>query len=142
MIKDVIIKDKRKEEKMEEGYYICIEYDYTTETVGPFYPNQKNYFIQFLNMLEDCLNAYPNGRGGYDDYEEVVEELKIWNMIYEDDDIPKIDKDLKKVVRQISFEWPLDPSCNGTESDIIDFTVQYYDKNDGWRNVELKRDYY
>lgn len=110
------------------------------KTVGPFYPNQKEYLIQFLNMLESCLNAYPNGRGGDDDYEDVVETLKIWNLAYEEDDIPNIDKKLEKVVEQINFDWEYDIVYDEGEADIRDYNVTYYDKITGYHNVTLEKE--
>lgn len=145
MIKDVIIENKKEEPQIEEGFYVDIEFmygdadGYTNRTVGPFYPNQKEYLIQFLNMLEDCLNAYPNGRGGEDDYEDVVEELKIWNITYEEDDTPDIDENLEKVVEQIGFEWEYD-IYEFDETEITSYNVTYYDKLTGYHHVTLKKE--
>lgn len=145
MIKDVIIENKKEEPQIEEGFYVDIEFmygdadGYTNRTVGPFYPNQKEYLIQFLNMLEDCLNAYPNGRGGEDDYEDVVEELKIWDLAYEEDDTPDIDENLEKVVEQIGFEWEYD-ICGFGEAEIMSYNVTYYDKLTGYHHVTLKKE--
>lgn len=145
MIKDVIIGRKKEEPQIKEGFYVEIEFMYgdadgwKNKTVGPFYPNQKEYLIQFLNMLESCLNAYPNGRGGDDDYEDVVETLKIWNFAYEEDDIPNIDKKLEKVVKQINFDWEYD-ICGYGEADIRDYNVTYYDKITGYHNVTLEKE--
>ena len=141
MIKDVIIENKKEEPQMEEGFYVEIEFmygdadGYTNRTVGPFYPNQKEYLIQFLNMLESCLNAYPNGRGGDDDYEDVVETLKIWNLAYEEDDILNIDKELE----QIEFYWEYD-ICGYGEAAIKNYKVTYYDKLTGFHHVKLEKE--
>lgn len=145
MIKDVIIENKKEEQQLEEGFYVDIEFmygdadGYTNRTVGPFYPNQKEYLIQFLNMLEACLNAYPNGRGGDDEYEDVVEILKIWNFAYEEDDVPNIDKELEKVVEQIKFYWEYD-ICGYGEATIENYNVTYYDKVTGFHHVTLKKE--
>ena len=144
MITDVIIKGVKKE-KIEEGFYVDIEYmygdadGYKTKTFGPFHLNQKKYLMHFLNMLESCLNAYPNGRGADDDYEDVVETLKIWNLAYEEDDIPDIDENLENVVEQIGFEWEYDIYGFG-EAEITSYNVTYYDKLTGYHHVTLKKE--
>ena len=144
MIKDVMIKGKEKIKKQKEGYYVKIEFMYgdadggTKKEFGPFYPEQKKYLLHFLNMLEDCLNAYPNGKGGFDEYEEVVEELKVWNLLYEEDDVPNISDEFEKVVKQIRFEWICDPNGFYNESTIVDYKVRYFNKQDQqFHNVEL-----
>ena len=144
MITDVIIKGVKKE-KIEEGFYVDIEYmygdadGYKTKTFGPFHLNQKKYLMHFLNMLESCLNAYPNGRSGFDDYEDIVEDIKIWDVDYERYDDLKIDKNFKQVIQQIGFDIERVPCGLDMEASIIAYSVKYYDQNDGYHDVEIKK---
>lgn len=103
-----------------------------TRTVGPFNNTDIAYLIQFVNVLEKCLKAYPNGRSGSDTYEDKVPELKLWNLCYDNDDTPTCTKELEDFIETLSFEWENDPDDMGTEATIINYNVIY------WNQVEQR----
>lgn len=126
MITDIIITKPRKNNQ-KDGFYVNIDYMYgdadgeVTRTVGPFNNTDIAYLIQFVNVLEKCLKAYPNGRSGSDTYEDKVPELKLWNLCYDNDDTPTCTKELEDFIETLSFEWENDPDDMGTEATIVNY---------------------
>ena len=130
------INEKPKTKKVKDGYYVKIDFMYgdadgsTTRKIGPFMKHEEAALDAFLTMLDKCLKAFPNGKGGFDQFEEKVEELKIWNFAYEPDKnetLPEIPDEIKSVIERLQFEWPLEPGDWGTQADIIEYSVKYYD---------------
>lgn len=145
MIKDIIITTP-KTNNQKDGFYVNIDYMYgdadgeVTRTIGPFAntDTEKSYLIQFVNMLEKCLKAYPHGRGGFDTYEDKVPELKLWNIYYDNDDKPTCPKDLEDFIENLNFEWEDEPDDMGGEATITSYNVVYWNqKEQQYYNTQL-----
>lgn len=138
MIKDIKITKPIANKKIKEGFYVTVEFmygdadGYKKETYGPFTQKEKQYLINFLNMLEKCLAAYPNGRGGFDDYHSKVKELKLWDMNgdCDDDAYEKLSQEERDVIERIGFEWEYCPDGYGCQASIEDYEVKYYNSLD------------
>lgn len=136
MIKDVVIKEPIKRKTIKEGYYVDIDFmygdadGYVKKTYGPFSEKEKEYLIHFLNTLEQCLNAFPRGRGGFDMYHDKVEELKIWDCSYDEDCSIDIDDDFFNIVERIGFEWELCPDDWGCQASIRSYNVKFFNTLD------------
>lgn len=74
------------------GYYAALHYmygdadGYNDVVAGPFPYGQKHLFIEFLNVLEGMLSAYPEGKGGFDGYGHVPNYAKWFNEEDEDEE--------------------------------------------------------
>lgn len=137
----IIIKEAIKEKNIEEGFYVHIDFMYgdadgfVTRTYGPFYKNEDKYLLEFLSMLDKCLEAYPNGRGGYDNYEDVVKSLEIWTDCNCSDEI---DNKFKEVIDRIDFRWETCPDGYGCQASIESYEVKFFDLTDKqYHEVEI-----
>ena len=137
----IIIKEAIKEKTIEEGFYVYIDFMYgdadgfVTRTYGPFYKNEDKYLLEFLLMLDECLEAYPNGRGGYDNYEDVVKSLEIWTDCNYPD---KIDDKFKEVIDRIDFRWETCPDGYGCQASIEGYEVKFFNSTDKqYHEVEI-----
>lgn len=63
-----------------KGVYVDIDWMYgdadgdITRTIGPFddtEARERRLLLEFLNILEGMLDLYPDGKGGWDGYENV-----------------------------------------------------------------------
>lgn len=110
------------------GYYVNIDYmygdadEYNDQMVGCFTEDDKAYLLDFINILDRCLEAFPDGRRGNDNYEDHIPELKIW-LGNEKTDDPK----LADCIDRIAFEWEIDPDGWGDEATIEGYAITYYD---------------
>jgi hypothetical protein len=148
----ITIEGKSKKKQIEEGYYVKIEYmhgdadGYAKRTWGPFYKGEEDALLRFINMLEKALDAYPNGRGGCDDYVSKVPELKEWLEGYEES-VKKECKDCKNNCKpckipeiRIGFEWETTPDGWYSDATIEGYSVKYYDCSDNsYHNVKLTK---
>lgn len=71
-ITEVSIRDK-VEPLFRDKYVVCVEFmfgdaDGFEELFVPFEWRQEELMIEFLQFLQRCSAAYPNGKRGYDDY--------------------------------------------------------------------------
>jgi len=109
-----------------------------------FYPevlvDENNpYLDRFLKFLNNCKKKYPNGKGGYDNYNDVedywlfvesdefpeeIEENGEWRETTEED-FNNFKSEIKKC--GINFEWESNYEYFG-ESSYEDVIVSYYDK--------------
>ena len=127
-----------------DGYYVLANFmygdadGYTDKKIGPFKKDEEIYLSMFLDMLDKCLNAFPNGRGGFDEYEDKVEELKMWNTAYEYEDeedesdyiaFTNLSKEIIEVIERIGFEWPVTPDGWSVQASIKDYKVVYIENN-------------
>lgn len=58
-----------------KGYYVNMYWDSDEEDLtiaGPFPEEHKDLVIEFLNILQNMIKLYPNGKGGWDDYYDVA----------------------------------------------------------------------
>lgn len=126
----------------EAGYYIKVNYmygdadGYTTDEVGPFFKNEEKYVLAFVNMLQKCMDAYPDGRSGVDEYRDKVAEIDVWTENLEFDTECPIHytlngEELKEedyaIIKRIGFELEHCPDGWGTEATIISYSVTYFD---------------
>lgn len=92
-------------------------WDYRNLYISP----DNKHIERFITFLDDCKNAYPHGRGGYDNYNDIVSE---WNIFCGDDDLTKGDKELQ----QFRFEWPYD-SYGDCQTSFSIYKITYFDTN-------------
>lgn len=110
-----------------EGFYVYINFiygntdSYCTRSFGPFFEYEKEYLMEFLNMLDKCLAAYPNGR---DYYTDKIPEVKIWEGW--------IDglSDKKNIISRISFSWEKCPNELDTDALIKSYCFKFYNKKE------------
>jgi hypothetical protein len=140
----VIIKDVVKKKQIEEGYYVTIKYyywssnTYCERTWGPFYKGEEDALLRFVNMLEDTLVAFPNGKGGCDEYVDEVPELKNW-LESEDEWWDIKDNNINAPEVRLNFSWEKTPDGFGLDAAIDSYFVKYYDNN-VYRKVEFKEE--
>lgn len=137
MIKDIVIREMKKE-NMREGFYITIlfqDMEEMKQTVGPFTIDEKPYLIRFLNMLEDCLHAFPYGKCSGDKYEDYVDDLHVWDISYYDDraedeteeeEMMEKEPEFYNFTRELGFAWKLIPEWY-EDATIKSYEVQYFD---------------
>lgn len=148
MIKDVKITKPIAKERIKEGFYITVNFMYGDadgwhdETYGPFVEKEKKHLIDFLNMLEKCLEAFPHGKGGYEEYHTEVPELNIWDCEHWNNDIEaKLSDEQKSIIERIGFEWEYCPDGYGCQASIEGYEVKYYNSLDRvWCKVKLEKD--
>lgn len=126
---------------VKEGFYVYIDYMYgdadgfVTRTYGPFYKNEEKYLLKFLSTLDECLEAYPNGRGGFENYEDVVESLKDWDSYNYNGDG---DNEMEELVDRIDFRWETCPDGYGCQASIEGYEVKFFDSTDKqYHRVEI-----
>ena len=136
---------KGNKNNIKDGYYVKVDFmygdadGYTKKSIGPFNKTEEKYLDMFLNMLDKCLKAFPNGKGGFETYEKKVDELKLWNPNYEPYDeeevkeydklIENITQDMLDIIDRINFEWPCTPDDWCCQASITDYKVVYYQNN-------------
>ncbi|MEB9469509.1 hypothetical protein P4J10_23230 [Bacillus cereus] len=104
--------------------------------VGGFTRGKDEHLLkEFLEFCERMKNAYPNGRGGYDDYGH-VEGYDKW--FYADNLTTEEFERLPKKVQELSTYWLNDPQGDGMEATFKDYEVFYYDESGIKHNVEVK----
>ena len=138
-----------KKANTKDGYYVKIKFmfgdadGYTDKRVGPFKKGEEEYLDMFLTMLDKCLKAFPNGKGGFDTYEiqGKVNELKLWNQDYEpydEEEVEEYDKflesievteKLQKLINRIKFKWPCTPDDFNSQAEILEYKVEYCENN-------------
>lgn len=143
-IKDLVI-DKPIEIK--DGFYVSVQfmYDdtkgYITKTYGPFFNDEKEYLINFLNMINDLCCESPDYCGT--SFYERSELLRKWsyNMWYDfDEDWDCIlDAKTQEIIKRIDFSWEYCPDDRGIEATVEYYEVKYYDlKTKQFFKVKLK----
>lgn len=126
------------------GYYVKIHYmygdadGYKDIEYGPFTEDKVVYLLAFVNMLEECLSAYPNGRGGCDNYEDKVKGFAVWSLMDDIEDTEKcnytidghkLTEDDINEIENIGFDVEYFPGWDDIEASIEYYTVEYYDSN-------------
>ncbi|AGO48947.1 hypothetical protein N356_gp055 [Cellulophaga phage phi14:2] len=110
-----------------------------------FYPtvlvDENNpYLERFVKFLENCKKAYPNGKGGYDDYSHVED---YWLFIEESEFPDDISKEQEAAFEKevencgITFFWESNYEYFG-ESSFVNYRVLYYDENGIKHNIEIE----
>ena len=137
---------KKIKRGVRNGYYIEIDYmfgdgdKFIKKKVGPFLKREEEQLNTFLDILDKCISAFPNGKGGFDFYEDEgkVSELKVWMHEYEPyddeeyDEFDRLCEELsekdKKVINRIKFNWPTEPA-HDTQAEILEYKLLYYKDN-------------
>lgn len=140
MFTKIEIKEAITQEEIKPGYYVEVQHYYgdadgnESQMVGPFYKGEENYLLSFCNMLEDCLKAYPTGRGGGENYEDKLPEYATWAYLefWNDDFLLNgevASDDDMEVIERVGFEAIMDPTmtCFVHEATICSYEVKYYD---------------
>jgi hypothetical protein len=80
---------------------------------------EKNnpYLERFIDFLDNCEKAYPNGRGGYDDYnDKVVKDWWLFAMDYwngDESEEERKEKERESEECGIFLRWHMDPCGDG-----------------------------
>lgn len=139
----------------EDGYYVKIKFmygdadGYTKKKIGPFKVGEERYLNAFLDMLDKCLKAFPNGMGGGDTYEQEgnVQELKLWNIDYDPWDYDEefellynnTPEEMLNFIERIKFTWPYTPNDWNEQASIEHYKVEYYSKGIVYKvNIKCK----
>jgi len=135
---NVVIREEIKNNK-QSGYYVTVDYmygdadGYNAVEYGPFKKGQEKYLAAFANMLEECVEAYPNGRGGDDNYENEVPAFAVWAMLNDYKkynytiDGDKLTKEDIGIIENVGFEVETTPDGWGTQATICSYKAIYYD---------------
>ena len=100
---------------------------YTNEVV--FVRDENPNLKKFVKFLQNCQKAYPNGRRGDDNYNDVVED---WELFCSDGSWPKKDKN-----NIIQFFWPYDPGGD-IQASFESFKITYFNDICVEHEVEIK----
>lgn len=88
----------------------------------------KEHMEDLIKTLERMLKAYPNGRGGYDDYDHVEGFLK-WFGGEILEEFEEFYESLEEWEQRLYWnDWPRDPSGDGMQSSMSSYEVFYYDE--------------
>lgn len=106
----------------------------TTTEIFPFYKDKDEFFLEnLIETLEEARKAYPNGRGGSDEYSyrHRVDGFQVWfSDGSEDPDNQEIADFVEKLHETCSPSWPYDPMSDYTvEQSFSSYEVVYYDEN-------------
>ena len=83
---------------------------------------------KLLEVLKNCQNLYPRGKGGYDNYDE-AEGFWLFFYMYDYDEAPEDFEELD------SLNWPCNEGC---WSSLTGVTVTYFDANGIEHEVKVK----
>lgn len=100
---------------------------YGSLEVGGFIKGQDEAHLEdFLLFCERMKNAYPRGRGGYDDYNH-IEGFDKW---FDADNLSDEEyQSLPERVKILSTYWLNDPQGDGMQASFKGYKVFYYNEN-------------
>jgi len=93
---------------------------------------------KFIKMLDDCLDAYPEGKGVLDTYNHVE---NFWLYVETYDSLSheqQAQLDEMAEGAEIYLEWRIDPD-EGDQHQIDSYTLTFFDSNGIEREVEIKK---
>ena len=142
MFKKLTIVGKVERTKPEQGYYVDVAFEYGdnelthTEHFGPFYDNEKEYLLKFINMLEACrLVDTPQSyltRSDDVSYADIVSAVAEWNGAK-----PVTETGYSECIKRIDFGIPKEVNSDDFEASLTAWTVHYYDaEQDCFYDVE------
>lgn len=107
-----------------------------TVIVGGFLKGRDEEVLEdFLLTCERLSNAYPNGRGGGDEYNH-VEGFNRWFQV---ESLERDEWDsLPEVVQILSADWVMEPDGMGHHATFEGYEVFYYDENGVKFNVAVE----
>lgn len=93
--------------------------------IGGFKPAQDEaHMVDLLDTLDRMGGAYPNGRGGGDDYNH-VEGFERWFSI---ENIPKDEYEkLPETIKSLSTDWEYSPDGYGFQASYEGYDIFFYD---------------
>jgi hypothetical protein len=137
---DIKIKGKVKLPEYRNNYMIEIEYMYgdadgdSADQIGPFDATNEAEMEELKDALITCKNmseAYPHGRGGYDDYtERVAPGFDKWFN-------PEDYECETGKVNPFAISMECDPICDGHAS-FKNYDLYYYDEVGTKHNCSVK----
>lgn len=110
---------------------------YDTLTFGGFYRHQVEILKDLVVVCERMKNAYPNGKGGKDYYDESTVEG--YNRWFNQDNLSQEEYDaLPEKQKWMADYWLNDPTgFDDTEAKFEDYNIYYYDADGVKYNVEV-----
>lgn len=128
----ITIGDPIKPESHKNEYKIVVNFMYGdadghgSEII--FIDKDNSFLERFINFLDDCKKAYPNGRGGYNNYNsDVVPDYWLFCDDY-DKELTEEEEDLLKSV-DFYLNWHYDPSGDGIMSTFNDYKITFFDEH-------------
>lgn len=110
-----------------------------------FSQNQRQSLVDFLNFCSRCSIRYPNGKGGYDDYKDVLGYYRwVADEEMDEDDLADMIVDLEEtgelhlnqpVDGEPTFYWPMEDGEWVSSFDSVE--VVFYDEVGLMRSVAL-----
>ena len=142
MFKKLTIAGKVKRIKPKQGYYVDVAFEYGynklthTEHFGPFFDNEKEYLLKFVNMLEVCriVDTPQSLDIRYDDvsYADIVPEVAEWTGAKS-----VVETEYAECIKRIDFSIPKEVNSLDLEASLSAWTVYYYDaEQDCFYDVE------
>lgn len=113
----------------EQGFYADLKYmygdanGYNTVTAGPFPMDKKHLYLEFLNILEAMLARFPEGKGGFDDYEDVPGYMDYFDPEGSDDDAD----DDAYFRESLGLEPEYCPDSYGAVATLTQYETYYHD---------------
>lgn len=104
--------------------------------VGGFKKDEEEEYLK--DLLETCERmdeAYPRGRGGYDNYDHVEGFNKWFNI---DDTTDEEYNAMSQREKELSAYWEYNPQCDGGHASFYGYKVFYYDENGVKYEVSVK----
>lgn len=96
----------------------------------------EDILVEFIEFCERMKNAYPHGRGGYDDYDHIEGFYKWFNQDdMDNDEWETMDERIKKFC---NFYWLRDPQGDGMQASFKGYKVFHYDVTGAKFNVTVK----
>lgn len=111
------------------GFYFKLEYMYgdanghADRIIGPFPAERKDLVLEFANVCQGMLDAYPEGKGGFEGYEDVPKYEAYFN---EDFDPDEDDPD-QEVRDTVGAETEYVPDGSGCVASLTGFSCYYQD---------------
>ena len=103
-----------------------------------FIDKDNSFLERFINFLDDCEKAYPNGRFGYDDYNsDVVPDYWLFSEDY-DKELTEEEEKLRKSVN-FYLNWHIDPSGDGIMSTFEGYKITFFDDHGVEHKVIIKK---
>ena len=103
--------------------------------VGDFKIGEEEYLEDLLKTCERMDEAYPHGRGGWDNYNH-VEGFNKWFSI--DDTTDEEYDSMSARMKELASEWEFDPQSDGSHASFYGYNVFYYDKNGVKHSVSVE----
>lgn len=119
---------KKPKEDNRKGYLLIIDTmigdadGYDTVEVGCFQENELHLLEEVIGVCDRMIEAYPNGRGGDDDYNHIEGFEKWFTEDYEDN--------IENIEHLAPFQWSYSTDGYYMQNSIEGYKVVYLDNGE------------